>query len=453
MKEKKTEKDLSIIDSQDSDSEKITPETASNDSLVMSENSDEIIEEVKEKKKIKPWILITSAVLILAIIAVGVFTWYSYTTLATYDGGRVTRAEFNKFYKATLMSEGITEDDLSDVQYFKDNLTVALANDEVFYKQLENLNVGQLTDDEIIALEQDSQTMLDNYVEQNLDSIIATLDEGYTDKDLQKAKDLFAEEALNQIGCLTFQDFVDLRVKEEIFYSAYYELLPDEVVAPTQEEIQAEYDSLLAEQKAAFENSPADYLNDAGSLTYSVYVPEGIRMVRHVLIKLSDEVLDEISALKADDKADEAEALFETSLAEIKPAAEEVLAKIDSGEITFTDAITEYGEDVGMTYYPEGYEVCEGYDMYVQEFTDASLALEKVGDYSGLVSTSYGYHIIEYYSDMPAEVVPLEDIYDDLYSSLLEANRSNRWIEYLNTWPAELNLQFRDKSLSEIDLY
>ena len=57
--------------------------------------------------------------------------------------------------------------------------------------------------------------MLDNYVEQNLDSIIATLDEGYTDKDLQKAKDLFAEEALNQIGCLTFQDFVDLRVKEE----------------------------------------------------------------------------------------------------------------------------------------------------------------------------------------------------------------------------------------------
>ena len=453
MKEKKTEKDLSIIDSSETDSEEKAAKSSNFEPVDASLNPDETIEEVKEKKKIKPWILITSAVLILVIIAVGVFSWYRYTTLATYDGGRVTRAEFNKFYKSTLLSEGITESDLSDVQYVKNNLIVALANEEIIYKQLETLNVGQLTDEELEAIEQDSKELLDNYVEQNVNTIIATLEEGYSDRDLQKAKDKFAEDALNRLGCFDLQDFIDYRVKEEIFTTAYYELLPNVEVAPTEEEVQAEYESMIIEQIVAYDGNPLAYLNEAGSLNYSLYVPEGIRMVRHVLIKLSDEVITEISALKAEDKADEAQALYEESLAEIKPLAEEVLAKLDAGEITFTDAITEYGEDIGMTYYPEGYELCIGYDMYVPEFTEAGLALENIGDYSGLVSTSYGYHIIEYYSDMPSEITPLADIYDNLHNAMLEANRSNRWLEYLNTWPQELNLKFLDEALNEIDLY
>ena len=77
MKEKKTEKDLSIIDSQDEILEDASPENAYENTLNPSEGYE------KEKKKIKPWILIASVVLIFAILAVGVFTWYKYTTLAT----------------------------------------------------------------------------------------------------------------------------------------------------------------------------------------------------------------------------------------------------------------------------------------------------------------------------------------------------------------------------------
>ena len=54
---------------------------------------------------------------------------------------------------------------------------------------------------------------------------------------------------------------------------------------------------------------------------------------------------------------------------------------------------------------------------------------------------------------MPSEITPLADIYDNLHNAMLEANRSNRWLEYLNTWPQELNLKFLDEALNEIDLY
>lgn len=75
--------------------------------------------------------------------------------------------------------------------------------------------------------------------------------------------------------------------------------------------------------------------------------------------------------------------------ASAKAEAEEVLAKVNAGE-DFDALMEQYTDDSDES--KKGYTFADDGTM-VQEFTDASFAL-KVGETSGLVETSYGYHII-----------------------------------------------------------
>lgn len=441
MNDKKTEKDLSLLDNQDVEID----ETAVDAASVEGEDT--------EKKRIKPWIIITTIVAVLLIIAGGVFSWYQYNTLATYEGGRVTRAELDKYVRTTLLAQGVTEAEITDMDLLRDNLLVSLANEEVFYKQLENKEIAQMTQEEIDALVLESRTLLDDYIEANVENIIYTLPEGYTDKDLEDAKKEFEIETLNGIGCESFEDFIDIRIKETIISNAYDILIPLEDVTPTDEQIQAEYDALLAEQVYTYSDDPASYLTNQGYIELPLFVPEGIRLVRHVLVLISEDAQNEIYSLQSEGKTAEADAVHAEALEEIKPQMDEILALLDSGEITFTEAIAQYNQDEGMDYYPDGYEVCEGFEMYVPEFTAAALSLTEVGEYSGLVSTAYGYHIIEYYEDVETETVPIEDVSEYLASTLVETNKTDVWYGFLRAWPEELNLQFKDESLNDVDIY
>ena len=76
--------------------------------------------------------------------------------------------------------------------------------------------------------------------------------------------------------------------------------------------------------------------------------------------------------------------------ADAKKKAEDVLAKVNAGQ-DFDALIAEYNDDPGAT--DEGYTFAKDGSM-VPEFEEASFALE-IGQTSGLVETSYGYHIIK----------------------------------------------------------
>ena len=74
-----------------------------------------------------------------------------------------------------------------------------------------------------------------------------------------------------------------------------------------------------------------------------------------------------------------------------KALAEEVLKQIRDGA-DFDELMKEYGEDPGMAEHPEGYTFTDG--EFVEEFYNATAAME-IGEVSGLVRSSYGYHIIK----------------------------------------------------------
>ena len=97
--------------------------------------------------------------------------------------------------------------------------------------------------------------------------------------------------------------------------------------------------------------------------------------VKHILIAFDEEGLGDVT----DEKKTAA-----------KAEAEEVLKKLNEGG-DFDKLMEEYNDDPGAT--PEGYTFADDGTM-VKQFTDASFALE-IGETSGLVETSYGYHIIQ----------------------------------------------------------
>ena len=129
------------------------------------------------------------------------------------------------------------------------------------------------------------------------------------------------------------------------------------------------------------------------------------------------------------------------AFAEIEPKAAEVLAKAQAGE-DFAELLTAYGEDSGMTAEPEmsrGYLVCEGLSIYEQAFQDAAMALAQVGDVSAeLVKTSYGYHILQYTTDIEAGVVEYtEEIKAELHEEMLTTAQEAAMDAAITQWVSE----------------
>lgn len=79
------------------------------------------------------------------------------------------------------------------------------------------------------------------------------------------------------------------------------------------------------------------------------------------------------------------------TLDEKRAKAEATLEKINAGE-DFAALMNELSEDTGLANYPDGYEFTKG--EMVPQFEEAAFGLE-VNAVSGIVETSYGYHIIK----------------------------------------------------------
>lgn len=271
-----------------------------------------------------------------------------------------------------------------------------------------------------------------------------------------------------------------------------------EDVEVTDEQVKGEFDSRVAAQKETYDANPAAYASAENSGAELYYMPAGYRGVKNLLIQLSQEKRDEISALrselttaqnlltsgnddleelKAQDTAEyDEEALAsyneqiatleeqvttaqatidetqgkldeatDAAFAEILPKAEEVLAKAQAGE-DFDALIETYGEDTGMVAEPNksrGYLVCDGLSLYEQSFQDAAMALENVGDVSGeLVKTNYGYHILQYAGEIAGgEVEYTDEIKDEIFSEMLEEAQNAAYEAAVTQWVSEADVK------------
>ena len=124
--------------------------------------------------------------------------------------------------------------------------------------------------------------------------------------------------------------------------------------------------------------------------------------------------------------------------------ANDVLARANAGE-DFMALVSELSEDPGSKSQPDGYVFDkEGYTLdgsqMVTEFVDGSWALE-VGQHSGLVQTSYGYHIIK---RLPLDEEYITANYDQFHSYAAQLAFDSELIDVSATLIIETNDAFKN---------
>lgn len=119
--------------------------------------------------------------------------------------------------------------------------------------------------------------------------------------------------------------------------------------------------------------------------------------------------------------------------------AQEVLDKINSGELSFEEAVKDYSEDSGSK--EKGGDV--GWDkmnQFVPAYTDALNNLKK-GQVSGLVKSDFGFHIIKC-TDVfngPNEIKTASQLPEDIQESLKASLENNQKEQYMLTWLKDLH--------------
>ena len=276
---------------------------------------------------------------------------------------------------------------------------------------------------------------------------------------------LSEEETLKAAETMLIEEGYGLDYFEKIAYNearlvAVLEHYTKDITA-TEEDVKAYYEELVASDKALYESNIA-YYEQANSYGERVmYVPEGFRRVKHILVTLSDEAQTELSDLQ--DQLDSVEneltkegadtAALNTKKAEIEkeideifavidPKTEEILSKLAAGE-DFIALMEEYGEDPGMQsepYATEGYLVHADSTQWVTEFRDAAVALEQIGDVSQPVRTSYGLHIIRYEGDVESGAVDYDSVKDELMDEVQDTLMNSYYNDLIDQWRAEAEI-------------
>ena len=356
--------------------------------------------------------------------------------VAEVDGEPIYYDDYYAQLSSVCAQYGISPDD-ENAAYFKDAIVESMVSQKVLNKMLTDKGYLNLTDEQLAQAEQDAEDEINTYLEQSYKSEIeANLGEGYTEEQYAAELETYKQQMLDGAG-MTWDEVVEsykLGIAEE---AAIAELA---VVEPTEDEIRAEYDTEVASAKETMDEDPTAYESSVmyGSTIY--YVPAGLRSVKQVLIKIDDKASEAISLLRQNEYDDQADQLLEKALADIKTKADQVLSKIQSGEVTFDQAVKDYNEDDGM---PEtGYAVSEGSDTYMEPFTTGAMALAKIGDISGLVATDYGYHILQYAGDVTPGAVDYEKLKGEIKEGLTTSLQDEKWGSIIDGWKTECDVKY-----------
>lgn len=364
------------------------------------------------------------------------------SVIALVNGEPIYKESYNDaydYYQSYYTS--IYGDDLST--YESEIIEAALSaavNEKIYMDKLSELGYLDYTEEQVANAESKTQEDIDYYIDLYYGEEIKTqLGDDYTDDEYKAVMVEYVDEVLSSVFEMTREEIVDYYLTSAAQDNAYADI--EASVAPTEEEVTEYYEQILAEYKDSITEDPSLYISDVNAGYSAYYVPAGVRSVRQVLIKMDQDTIDAITLLRSNGFEDEADVLLEQGLADIEDSAEDVLSKLKNGDITLNEAIEEYNEDTGMP--EDGYLVAQGVDNYVEQFTQSAMELEEIGDFtSELIASDYGYHIIEYYSDIDEGEHSLADVYDEIYEELTASLASEAWSETITQWEQEAEVEY-----------
>lgn len=343
-------------------------------------------------------------------------------------------------------------------------------NTLVAQQKAKELGFDQLTAEEEEAVQKTAEENYHSFLDQVSEYYFPNSELSEEEKHTQ------AEEYAKEHGLATLEDALESAKQEKALEKLRADAVKD--VAVSEEEIAAALQENADSAKTTYASNPSAYGSAVNNGTTVYYAPAGYRFVKQILVKFaeadSQAITEKNTALTeantalteaqtaldnaaedadktalqaavdaAQEKVDSAQAALngvtDAAYANIQEKTDEIYAKATAEDADFDALVTQYNEDTGMP--AVGYAVCEGYSYFVESFTQAAMALEKVGDISEPVKSSYGYHILQYSAEIPEGTVALDTVRDTLQASLLSQKQSDAYNAALEGWVAAADVK------------
>ncbi|MCE5253637.1 MAG: peptidylprolyl isomerase [Actinomycetia bacterium] len=214
-------------------------------------------------------------------------------------------------------------------------------------------------------------------------------------------------------------DQLKANYKESMLMQKVYEQVTAAVSEPTDEEIAAYY-----------EQNKDDY-----------YIEE-TRTARHILIAPDGEETNETtSTTGSNESSTTTTELTDADWADALATAEKVRDLLRAGG-DWAQLAAEYSDDSGTADSGGELGVVEKGEM-IQEFEDALFSLE-LNEISQPVKTAFGYHIIQVTTIDEARQETLEEVTEDIRSTLLSQKQKAAWTQWIAESKTELNVIYRE---------
>lgn len=372
--------------------------------------------------------------------------------LFTFDEKEVTLSQVENIL-FNLMSNGY----LSDYDY--ETAIEYLIQNMLAEKQIEKLGLKQFTEEEMDAFRAEAQATWDSAVESNLSYFLSE----DTEEGRQQARETL-EQYYYSMG-INLDVLVEDMVMQAAFEKLYDVILEDKDIAVSEEEVRAAFADYVAQDQQMFEGNVSMYEMYSSYYGYvSMYMPEGFRGVTHILLDVDEELMNAYTAAQAaleeesEEGATVTQADVDAALAAIlesrKDDIDAIYNWLENGE-TFENLIGIYGTDPGMeneVYLKEGYAVHKDSITYDPVFTAAAFSekMQKPGDISDPVVSSFGIHILYYLRDIPSGAVELTDeIYAEIENYLVSTKTNTVYSEAMAAWRAEAQIVYNDEAIAD----
>lgn len=360
------------------------------------------------------------------------------------NGGVIAKVEgreisFNDFldtldyYVYYLSIDASSASSKESVMQLAQQILDSMVLSEVVYAKGEELGYYDFSEEERAKIEEDVAAQMSA----GRESIEASVKE--QNPDLSEA-DLETKINLEMVNQGYIEEDFRSYYEDSLVYDKVFAHFTDDISVQDQE-VREEYDRLVEEAKAGYADGTASFENDALSGGAIYYTPAGYRRVKHILIGFDTETSNKLSELYSADDQAAYDAYLQEALAGIKSKAEDVRSKINADGSNFADLMSEYSEDPGAAYYPDGYVVGQENSTYYEDFVTGVFALKNVGDVSALVSSPSGYHIIRLEEILPEGPAKYEDVQATISASLLETRKSDAFFELCETWRDEMKVK------------